>query len=402
MQVRLRPFLSRFPFCPPVGWFPYLRGWGLLLLASASLRADPVEAQRRPFVENYAALAHAAYTDALTGVRHLQQVVARFAAAPDAQGLAACREAWTRARWPYLVTEVFRFYGGPIDDENGPEGLINSWPVDEAWLEHLLADRAAFPVIGPEVLRAANQKEGEKNVATGWHAAEFLLWGVDADAQGPGSRPLADFTSDGLAARRLEALVACCALLEMNLAQVTTAWEERADGTGYRHDFVNQKPEDALALAITGLFYLSGQEMAGERLSTAMETRDQEDEQSCFSDTTPQDFAANLEGLRMIWLGRHESRFAAENDVTGPGMRLISQALDTALTEEIDAHLKKAAELLAAVPSPFDQAIQAPDGSHARRMLEHFRQCLEELSTCFQTLSVRLEVHLRGGPSFAG
>jgi hypothetical protein len=38
---------------------------------------------------------------------------------------------------------------------------------------------------------------GEKNIATGFHAIEFLLWGQDHDPAGPGARPFTDYVPDG-------------------------------------------------------------------------------------------------------------------------------------------------------------------------------------------------------------
>ena len=49
--------------------------------------------------------------------------------------LVPARKAWLAAREPYGQTEAFRFYGGPIDDAKGPEGRINAWPLDEAYID---------------------------------------------------------------------------------------------------------------------------------------------------------------------------------------------------------------------------------------------------------------------------
>jgi hypothetical protein len=49
---------------------------------------------------------------------------------------------------------------------------------------------------------------------------------------------------------------------------------------------------------------LSGAELSGERMSVAYDTRDQEDEHSCFSDNTHNDFIANALGIENVYLGR--------------------------------------------------------------------------------------------------
>jgi putative iron-regulated protein len=44
-----------------------------------------------------------------------------------------------------------------------------------------------------------NERGGEENIATGYHAIEFLLWGQDKSETGPGNRAYTDFV-DGKAA----------------------------------------------------------------------------------------------------------------------------------------------------------------------------------------------------------
>ena len=41
-------------------------------------------------------------------------------------------------------------------------------------------------VINKRNLAAQNERGGEENIATGWHAIEFLLWGQDTNRQRPG------------------------------------------------------------------------------------------------------------------------------------------------------------------------------------------------------------------------
>ena len=52
------------------------------------------------------------------------------------------KEAWLNARDDYGPTEAFRFYDGPIDNPDyGPEGQINAWPMDEAYVDYVDGDR---------------------------------------------------------------------------------------------------------------------------------------------------------------------------------------------------------------------------------------------------------------------
>lgn len=382
-----------------------------LSFASAALstlagedRSQSNDAARAVAVQHYADVVHAAYVDAQGGAQRLQETVEKFCARPDETGLQACRGAWVRARQPYGITEAFRFYGGPVDDANGPEGLMNAWPVDEAWLESgdgrgLIEDETTWPEITAEELRAANQKEGEKNIASGWHALEFLLWGKDESLDVPGQRPLSDFTEAPYAQRRIAALRVLAVALSRDLEGLVQAWSPSVAGN-YRSRFLKMETAEAARCIITGLIFLSGQEMAGERLNVALETRDQEDEQSCFSDTTTQDLRQNLLGLQVVWDGTYESSFIAENDVSGPGLRSACQALDPAMADAASAALIRCSSLAASLPVPFDRSIQQADGSHERRMYQEMRAALEQLSSLFQAVADKMSLQIIAGGAF--
>jgi len=147
-------------------------------------------------VEHYADLVHHAYAASLASARSMDDAIDTFLVDPTADRLAAAKEAWLTARDDYGPTEAFRFYGGPIDDdEAGVEGFINAWPLDEAYIDYVEGDPGAgivnrpdeFPVIDADLLVSMNEEGGETNISTGWHAIEFLLWGQDLDPDGPGS-----------------------------------------------------------------------------------------------------------------------------------------------------------------------------------------------------------------------
>ena len=94
-------------------------------------------AEVAPVLETYAAMLHAAYDDSVVHATSLHTALEPLTTGTaTAASLDASRAAWTEARLPYMETEVARFYGGPIDDdETGLEGQINSWPMDEAFVD---------------------------------------------------------------------------------------------------------------------------------------------------------------------------------------------------------------------------------------------------------------------------
>ena len=178
-----------------VKWFS-----GFVLAAGVSFAALAAPAVTPGDVlVQYGEIVHAAYADTLDGAKRLQKAVDEFVVAPSEKGLTDARLAWLAGREWYGQTEAFRFYGGPIDGEGGPEGRINGWPMDEAYVDGveghphsgIVNDRAV--AIDAPTLAELNEKDGEENIATGWHAIEFLLWGQDRRSDGPGNRAYTEF-----------------------------------------------------------------------------------------------------------------------------------------------------------------------------------------------------------------
>src|SRR3546814_4535519 len=159
--------------------------------------------------------------------------------------LAAAKQAWLDGRDLYGPTEAFRFYDGPIDTpDGGPEGQINAWPLDEAYIDYvegdetagIINDTAGVPEITTDVLVAANEQGGESNISTGWHAIEFLLWGQDLSDEGPGARPLSDYTDSPTAERRAIYLQLLADLLVSDLESVRDQWAP--EGGEFRATFL--------------------------------------------------------------------------------------------------------------------------------------------------------------------
>ena len=191
-----------------------------LLAAAPALAATEAEV-----MATYADIAEAGYGESLEAARALEAVVDALVAEPSPRALQAAREAWLHARVPYQQTEAFRF-GNPIVDDW--EGRVNAWPLDEGLIDYVAAEGSApagptdenpaaglnvvanpsFSLSGEEVdaseitpalledtLHEADAVEA--NVATGYHAIEFLLWGQDLNDTGPGAgeRPWTDYAA---------------------------------------------------------------------------------------------------------------------------------------------------------------------------------------------------------------
>ena len=343
-------------------------------------------------VLNYANIVHASYVDSLNLAKNMQEKINNFLEAPSQKGLDEAKQSWVDSRFPYLQTEVYRFYGGPIDDEDGPEGLLNAWPMDESYVDYvkgspksgIVNKPADYPEITQELLLSLNEKEGEENISCGYHAIEFLLWGQDFNTDGPGNRPFTDYTTAANADRRKEFLKITVNLLIENLQSLVNEWAPEEEN--YRNSFVNLKPKESFQKILLGMTLLAGFELAGERILVAYESKAQEDEHSCFSDTTHNDSIYDIVGIKNVWTGKYTS--ADGSIIEGPGIRNFALSIDTDLTEKIDNSLKLALKTSMEIPRPFDQAILAEKGSDTSNSIISL---VEELENTADNLVIMAE-----------
>ncbi len=320
-------------------------------------------------VGNYAAVVQETYSMSLASATEMDAAIDVLAADPTDATLAAAREAWLGARDDYGLTEAFRFYGGPVDAvDTGPEGLMNAWPLDEAYIDYVegapesgvinLPDE--YPTIDSDLLVSLNEAGGETNISTGWHAIEFLLWGQDLSVDGPGARPVTDFTTTANADRRIAYLTVASDLLVGHLQSLVDAWAPDVEDN-YRAEFLALTTDEALGMILTGLGELSRGELAGERLTVAYEEHSQENEHSCFSDNTTSDIVANATGIQNVYLG-------AVGDVDGPGIHDLIEATDSDLATKLQGEIAASVAAAESIPAPFDKSIApgVPDDDPGR------------------------------------
>lgn len=313
---------------------------GILLAASATSvqAAEQVEqatAKPEDVVQHYATVAHAVFEDALITARHLEKKIDVLIEEPSKENLETARQAWKNARVPYQQSEVFRF-GNPNVDEW--EGQLNAWPLDEglidyvdAGYEHEMGNPGAqaniiasdsikvgqkeidLKKITPELLASLNELAGsEANVATGYHAIEFLLWGQDLNGTtaGAGERPYTDFVqgkecTNGHCERRVEFLQAAVDLLIQDLADMTEQWApDQKDN--YRATLTQLPAEQGLQRILYGMGSLSLGELAGERMKVALDANSAEDEHDCFSDNTHFSHFYNAKGVSNVYTGTYQ------------------------------------------------------------------------------------------------
>jgi putative iron-regulated protein len=372
-----------------------------------------------------AAIAFAVYSDAASTARALHDALHEFVDAPSPEAHAAAKAAWIAAREPYQQSEAFRFQAGPIDairedgtmgeDGEGPEGRINPWPLGEALIDYvapavdgnagpesggsvpgvsgnIVADAEHFPVLSPAVLAGLNEIGGdERNVATGYHAIEFLLWGQDLNADGTpgfgnrdataGVRSYTDYLpegggcTNGNCSRRGQYLLAAADLLVEDLERVAAAWNP--DGGVYYPAFVGGD-KIALGKILEGMGRLGFGELAGERMNIALVANSQEDEHSCFSDNTHRDILLDALSIQNAYLGRYTRVDGALVSGPSPDALLRAQgdtAVADAMTAALELTMSKVAVIDARAKSgvPFDvqvqEGIEQPDIQAAIRAL---------------------------------
>lgn len=369
--------------------------------ANAASTATATTAQA-PAVNNnavaahYAHLVHTNYADTLTSAQTMRTAIQTFTAQPSAETLAQARKTWLAAREFYGQTEAFRFYGGPVDNDNGPEGRINAWPMDESFVDSVdgkpnsgLVNNRKF-VINKKNLSAQNERGGEENIATGWHAIEFFLWGQDLSETGPGNRNFEDFV-DGKAPnadRRRQYLNVVTDLLIDDLGTLVKAWAPDAQNN-YRARFAKGGQESVRKMLV-GLGSLSRGELAGERLEVAVNSQDQEDEHSCFSDNTHRDAVTNAQGIQNVWLGQYKQ--ANGTVLMGPSLRDLVAAKDAALADKTSKQIAASVAAAEGIQAPFDREIiggkDAPGRQRIQKTIDSLTQQSKDLVAAANAIGI--------------
>jgi len=355
-------------------------------LETSPANADPTA---KDVLKVYADIAQAGYADSLDTANTLKLAVDAFLAKPTEDNLRAARAAWIAARIPYMQTEAFRFGNAIVDDW---EGRVNSWPLDEGLIDYVAssygtesAENALYAAnviahtsltiggktldtskITKELLADKLQEAGgvEANVATGYHAVEFLLWGQDLNGIGPGNgaRPASDDDTkqctNGNCDRRAQYLSAATGLLVDDLAWMAAQW---APGGAARKTIEQDSDEAGLTAIMTGLGSLSYGELAGERMKLGLMIHDPEEEHDCFSDNTHASHFFDALGIRNVYLGTY--RRADRSLVTGPSVSDLVKAkapeVDAEVRAKLDATMQamNALYLRALTTESYDQMI---------------------------------------------
>ncbi|MEN9895854.1 MAG: hypothetical protein RIR97_1706, partial [Pseudomonadota bacterium] len=330
---------------------PMLAAFFAVIILNLSLSV--ASADQKAVVEHYAALARAKFGDTLTTVKALDEKITAFLAKPDDTTLKAARDAWITSRHFYSQTEAFRF-GNPVVD--AWEGAVNAWPLDEGLIDYVDADYGTesdgntlyvanviasktilingkdvdVSTITPYLLKNSLHEAGgiSANVATGYHAIEFLLWGQDLNGTGAGAgnRPATDYDlsncTNGNCDRRVAYLKTVSKLLVDDLEDIVAKFQP--DGAAAK--VLTDDPVKGITALLTGMGSLSYGELAGERMKLALLLHDTEEEPDCFSDNTARDHRDNMASILSAYTGTYERLDGPV--LKGPSIRSLVQEKD--------------------------------------------------------------------------
>ena len=348
----------------------------LMFSALLCVGALPAAAtDRAAVVSTYVEIAAATYGDSLIAAKALQDAVNALISKPSIETLQAARTAWIAARVPYQQSEVFRF-GNPVVDDW--EGRVNSWPLDEGLIDYVAPTYggatddngyAALNVIAtprftlsgkdidatritPALIAGTLQEADgiEANVASGYHAIEFLLWGQDLNGTGPGAgnRPFTDYVqgtgcTGGNCDRRADYLQSATALLVADLTEMVADWSP----TGPARAAVTTGPDAGLTAILTGLGSLAYGEMAGDRMKLGLMLNDPEEEHDCFSDNTHNSHYYDGQGMMNVFLGHYQRLDGSV--IEGPSLSDLVAATDPAVGDDLRVRFGDTMKALGAI-----------------------------------------------------
>lgn len=392
------------------------------LLAKNTIKTEPLK-----LLETYANIAETNYVDALQDAMKLEEALKQFTQNPTQERFDTAKKAWLHSRESYGQTEIFRLSNGPIDAEEGwvadaygaLEGQLNAWPLDENMIDYTINAKGAktsgniidtkgkfnpggeeskaidVSTITVDAITQLNENGGDANVATGYHAIEFLLWGQDQDyanfvkdsvthgATTAGQRPLSDYTTDTHAQRRKAYLNAAASKIVTDLKVVTAAWSKTIsksctkDTTGcYRGALLsllqgedakkNINTNEALKTILAGMGVFIKSELANERIAVAVLTPSEEDEHSCFSDNTHRDIVTNYQGFKNILTGTYAGKNYGVSMLNTLSTKAKTEV--TTLMDKIESKIKRVNDL-ANTTEHFDYQIH-PNNKNAKTIVK--------------------------------
>ncbi len=399
----------------------------LLAIGAGQIAPAAADGPRLPeIVGHYADLGYAIYGDSVTTAQALDKAINVLLANPTDQTLTAARLAWKAARVPYMQSEALRFGNPEIDDI---EGDVNSWPLDEGLIDYVAdsygdssdanpfyrlnivankqlqigKDKIDATVIDKKLIKSMQELGNvETNVAVGYHAIEFLLWGQDLNGTGPGAgnRPATDYDqkscTHGNCDRRGAYLKAATALLVDDLTAMRDLFA--ADGA-VRKRLATAKDSDALVSMLTGLGSLSYGELGGERTKLGLMLHDPEEEHDCFSDNTHNSHFYDQLGMVDIYNGSYVTVDGTK--LTGPSLHDYAKVKASEADKRLIAAMKTTTAAMTVLKQTadsgkwaYDQMIAA-DNPEGNKIVQHVVDTLVGQAHAVEAVVTALHLNIK-------
>ncbi len=302
---------------------------------------------------------------------NLYQKVQQFGSTLVSTHLTNSRENWKVAYDAYHQLGPFRFHSEstltPLMSD--AELQLSLYVTNPAYIDvtsqdatsGIIPDEATYPQILTQVLTDAHLAGGPENVSLGFHALEFILWGEDNSASGPGNRLVSDFGGTSTNNRRKEYLV--------TVNYLNNAYVNATDAEAYINAFKKLTYKEQLQTMLSGVYRFVKDDLAGKSIKTPYDMMDQQFEESPYSDNSLNDLKSKLNSTRNFLTG---SQFSGTN-----GYFLIDyiafKSQDNAdkitrLLEDIDSQLT-------GITVAFDQAVVDPAGR--AQLLTVYNKCID-------------------------
>jgi putative iron-regulated protein len=313
-----------------------------------------------------------------------------------------------------FIDYVDHSYQASVSNAWAHANLIGSKAIDAA------GRRVPINYIVIKQLQMLESSSGiESNIATGYHALEFMLWGQDTHGflSGAGERPWTDFSLDpslcsngkdlasNIAAcrKRGEFLQAQSLHILSKLKEMRGYW---APGEGNAGDRLQTSDvSEGLNRILFGLAAMSSEELAGERMHVAVMTNSPEEEQDCFSDDTHNSLWFNALGIENFYYGRYKGRSHIKLETDS--LAALAAKYYPELAREIDAgfsETKAAMKVIWAAGNTGEQYVDqfiAPDNAAGHALFQRVISGLQAQANLLKELGSNLGLKLNNPASFA-
>ena len=286
--------------------------------------ASAIDWQNYP--SNLSLLIYTQFSESLTQAQQLEQDIAGLLYSPTPDKLASARQTWRQAYDAFLASRLFSHL--PIMDP--PEWqqkeiglgntlqLLDSWPIEGGYIDYV----EGYPFSGivndlalsltEETVLEQHAFYDSSSASVGFHVLEFLLWGESGQRQASdfvaqeNTSAVLDVTEEeqalGLAANDIEAsiqnhqrrrqyLQIVTELLLSHIQRLQRRWEP---ANGYYATVLQQsEPEQVVTAAFMAAQQLISEDLLNQRLNA---------DSSPFSQTSPQDRTALLQGMNLVLL----------------------------------------------------------------------------------------------------